>query len=90
MINQLTFLGTIVDFEYGFVNSKWSGVRNVPKKSYRYMQFCMVQMGKMFLNDNVWATYDVIIDTHTSAGGGKFSAVYYLSEQFLYMPFTDA
>ena len=30
----------------------------------------MVQMGKMFLNDAVWATYDVIIDTHTSAGGG--------------------
>ena len=45
-----------IDFEYGFVNSKWSGVRNVPKKSYRYMQHCMVQIGKMFLNDAVWAT----------------------------------
>lgn len=30
----------------------------------------MVEIGKMFLNDAVWATYDVIIDTHTSAGGG--------------------
>jgi hypothetical protein len=34
------------------------------------MKYCMVQMGKVYLNDNVWATYDVIIDTHTSSGGG--------------------
>lgn len=58
------------DFVYAFENSKFSQPTNIPKKDYRYMQYCMVQMGRRFLNDDVWATYDVIIDTHTSAGGG--------------------
>jgi hypothetical protein len=60
------------DFYFGLINSKRHPdfVRNLSAKDYRYMQYCMVQMGKAFLNDNVWATYDVIIDTHTSSGGG--------------------
>lgn len=29
----------------------------------------MKEMGKMLLNDEVWATYDVIIGTHSSTGG---------------------
>jgi hypothetical protein len=57
--------------EFCFQNSKWKTYtpRNIPKKSYRYFQFCMQQMGKVFLNDDVWATYDVIIDTHSSRAG---------------------
>lgn len=55
-----------------FQNSKWKTYypKNIPKKSYRYLQFCMKEMGKLLLNDNVWATYDVIIETHSSTGGG--------------------
>lgn len=29
----------------------------------------MKEMGKKLLNDDVWATYDVIIGTHSSTGG---------------------
>mmetsp|Transcript_17725 Transcript_17725/g.33618 ORF Transcript_17725/g.33618 Transcript_17725/m.33618 type:complete len:212 (-) Transcript_17725:528-1163(-) len=60
------------DFYFGLINSKRHPdfVRNLSAKDYRYMKTCMVEMGKLFLNDNVWATYDVIIDTHTSVGGG--------------------
>jgi hypothetical protein len=57
--------------EFCFQNSKWKTYypRNIPKKTYRYFQYCMKEMGKVFLNDDVWATYDVIIDTHSSRGG---------------------
>lgn len=58
--------------EYCFQNSKWKTYypKNIPKKDYRYKQFCMKEMGKRFLNDDVWATYDVIIDSRSNAGGG--------------------
>jgi hypothetical protein len=33
------------------------------------MSQCMKEMGKLFLNDDVWATYDVIIGTDSATGG---------------------
>jgi len=30
----------------------------------------MVELGRLFLNDNVWSTYDVFVDMHMSMDGG--------------------
>jgi hypothetical protein len=59
------------EFTFGFINSGWGRLRNLPGKSHKYMQHCMVEMGKAFLNDPVWATYDVIIDTNWNVVGGR-------------------
>lgn len=60
------------EFDYAFENSKWKTFvpRNVPAKSYRYAAFCMKEIGKKFLNDPFWDTYDVVIDTMSNNGPG--------------------
>ena len=52
-------------FEFAMQNSKQKNgsKQNIPLRSYRYLKKCMVEIGKKFLNDPVWAKYDVIIDT---------------------------
>jgi len=60
------------EFEYLFQNSKWKTFvpRNVPVKAYRYLKYCMVQIGSKYLNDEgIWGKYDVIIDTPSNRGG---------------------
>ena len=59
------------EFTFGFINSGWGRLPNMPAKSHRYMTHCMVEMGKQFLNDTVWSTYDVIIDTNWNGVGGR-------------------
>lgn len=44
------------EFEFAFQNSKWKTYypKNIPKKAYRYLQFCMKEIGAKYLNDDVW------------------------------------
>lgn len=46
------------EFEFAWRNSGWTPPYNIPTKDYRYMRHCMVEMGRRFLNDGVWAKYD--------------------------------
>jgi len=57
-------------FDFALLNSKRKSTtrQNIPARSYRYLKKCMVEIGKKFLNDPVWAKYDVIIDTPSNAG----------------------
>lgn len=59
------------EFELAMLNCRRSTLANVPMKDYRYMRYCTVEIGKQFLNDDVWNTYDVIIETDSFNAGGK-------------------
>lgn len=59
------------EFTFGFINSGWGRLPNLAGRLHKYMQHCMVEMGKLFLNDPIWGTYDVIIDTNWNVAGGR-------------------
>jgi hypothetical protein len=59
------------EFTFGFINSGWGRLPNLPAKAHRYMTHCMVEMGKLYLNDPIWSEYSVMIDTNWNVGGGR-------------------